>query len=260
MLIVLFLLGLCVGSFLNVLISRLPKNESVIQGRSHCDYCKRTLQWYELIPLLSFVVQKGKSRCCKKPLSIQYPLVELLTGIGFVLLFRLQSSAISPHFFNFYSIILLTSYFVLLSSLIVIFISDLKYEIIPMPMIITGIIGALIYLFITTNNERLTMNYFVPAILAFFFFWLLWFFTKGKAMGDGDMYLVLLVGLLTGFPKIVVSLYAAFLTGALSAVILMIGGKKGLKSHIAFGPFLIIGLVIALLFGDAIIIWWRSLW
>ncbi|MCJ7826489.1 prepilin peptidase, partial [Patescibacteria group bacterium] len=180
MLLLLFVLGLCVGSFLNVLVERLPRNESVLFGRSHCDHCKHKLLWYELIPLVSFFIQKGKSRCCHKRLSCQYPLVELITGIGFVLLFRLLPSALNLHSINFFSIVLLTSYFVLLSSFIVIFVTDFKYEIIPMEMIITGIIGIFVYqgmqFFVLHTSCFVLRDYFVgilfPAILAFLFFWL----------------------------------------------------------------------------------------
>jgi len=272
MLLLLFVLGLCVGSFLNVLVERLPRNESVLFGRSHCDHCKHKLLWYELIPLVSFFIQKGKSRCCHKRLSFQYPLVELITGIGFVLLFRLllalrSFSEVGPPL-SLPSILYLLFSIVVFCSLLVIFIADLKYEIIPMEMIITGIIGIFVYqgmqFFVLHTSYFVLRDYFVgilfPAILAFLFFFCLWFFTKGRAMGDGDMYLSFLIGLITGFPKIIVSLYAAFLTGAAAGVILILQRKKGLKSHIPFGPFLIVGSVIALVFGDAIIIWWRTLW
>jgi leader peptidase (prepilin peptidase)/N-methyltransferase len=262
----LFILGLCVGSFINVLADRLPKGEDVIKGRSHCDFCKHKLRWYELIPLLSFLLQQGKSRYCRKRLSFQYPLVELITGIGFVVLFfffptdvHLQLSS------TFYPLPLLSMlYFlcsiVFFSSLLVIFISDFKYEIIPMEMIIAGGLAALGIHGINVINNITIIPFFLSAIGAGLFFWGLWFFTKGKAMGDGDIYLASLLGFLLGYPRIIISLYAAFLTGAIVGVILILGRKKGLKSHIPFGPFLIIGCVIALLWGDAIVTYWRSLW
>jgi len=278
-LLLLFVLGLCVGSFLDVLAERLPKGENVIQGRSHCDFCKHTLLWYELIPLLSFFIQQGKSRCCKKQLSLQYPLSELATGVGFVLIYSFQSfllrqgyggqAAVSPDIIgvsfqmdiqSLLNIVRITSYFVLLSSFTVIFISDLKYEIIPIEMIIVGFITALIYHGITFINFITVINVIFSGFSAGLFFFSLWFFTKGKAMGDGDIYLATLIGFLLGFPDIVIALYAAFLTGAMVGIILILRRKKSLKAHIPFGPFLIIGYGITIMWGEQILQIWRLLW
>ena len=278
-LLLLFVLGLCVGSFLDVLAERLPKGENVIQGRSHCDFCKHKLRWYELIPLLSFFIQQGKSRCCKKQLSLQYPLSELATGVGFVLIYSFQSfllrqgyggqAAVSPDIIgvsfqmdiqSLLNIVRITSYFVLLSSFTVIFISDLKYEIIPIEMIIVGFITALIYHGITFINFITVINVIFSGFSAGLFFFSLWFFTKGKAMGDGDIYLATLIGFLLGFPDIVIALYAAFLTGAMVGIILILRRKKSLKAHIPFGPFLIIGYGITIMWGEQILQIWRLLW
>jgi leader peptidase (prepilin peptidase)/N-methyltransferase len=286
MLLFLFVLGLCVGSFLNVLADRLPKGEDVLKSRSHCDYCKHKLRWYELVPLLSIILQQGKSRCCKKRLSVQYPLVELAAGIGFVLIYSYQLFLLHQSYggqaggqaaFSFQmdiqsllNIVRLISYFVLLSSFLVIFISDLKYEIIPIEMIIVGSVAALGMVFFDVAMVRsnlpaeagnlTVLNHFFSAIGAGLFFFGIWFFTKGKAMGDGDIYLASLIGFLLGFPDIIVSLYAAFLTGALVGIILVLGRKKSLKAHIPFGPFLIAGYGITVLWGDTILRIWRLLW
>ena len=260
------------GSFLNVLAERLPKGEDVIKGRSHCDFCKHKLRWYELIPLLSFLLQQGKSRCCHKQLSFQHPLIELITGIGFVLLFRLL-----PDLRSFSEVgpplsLLSTLYFlfsiVVFCSLLDIFVTDFTYEIIPIEMIITGIIGA--FLLHSTEFFRLPFSvfrlqtygiqYFIPAIFAFLFFWVLWIFSKGKALGDCDMYLAFIIGLLIGFHKIIIFFYVAFLTGAFVGIILILGGKKSLKAHIPFGPFLIWGYIVALLCGDQIVRLWGMIW
>ena len=274
-----FTFGLCVGSFLDVLAERLPKGEDVIRGRSHCDFCRHKLRWYELIPLLSFFIQQGKSRCCKKQLSLQYPLSELATGVGFVLIYSFQSfllrqgyggqAAVSPDIIgvsfqmdiqSLLNIVRITSYFVLLSSFTVIFISDLKYEIIPIEMIIVGFITALIYHGITFINFITVINVIFSGFSAGLFFFSLWFFTRGKAMGDGDIYLSALIGFLLGFPDIIIALYAAFLTGAWFGIILVLGQKKSLKAHIPFGPFLIVGYGISLVWGEKILQIWRLLW
>lgn len=214
----LFILGLLVGSFCNVLIDRLPNGENVLVGRSHCDFCKKTLRWYELIPVFSYFLQGGRCKRCKKKLSFQYPIVELVTAIGFVLLL--------PHPVAFY---------LLFISLLVIFVSDLKFQIIPDSMIILGCLVAVWH-----------GMHLIPALCSFAFFYLLWIITRKKGMGFGDVKFAFLMGLLLGFPGVVLSLYISFLTGAFVGVILMIEKKKGWKSAIAFGPFLVLGTVIVL--------------
>ncbi|MBI3577579.1 prepilin peptidase [Candidatus Gottesmanbacteria bacterium] len=224
-----FLFGLCIGSFANVLIDRLPRGEDIFRGRSRCDYCKKELRWFELIPVISFFIQRGRCRRCHRQLSIQYPLVELASAVAFVFLF--------PH---------IPSLLIFL-SLLVIFVADLKYEIIPDSMIILGLIGGLIGKFSILS-----------AIGAAAFFLFLFLVTRGRGMGLGDVKLAFLLGLILGFPTIVIALYTAFLTGAAVGIILMIGGKKTLKSHVPFGPFLILGAMFAMLYGNGVMEWWNK--
>jgi len=270
MIFILFIFGLCIGSFLNVLAQRLPRREDVIKSRSHCDFCSHTLCWYELIPLVSFVLQKGKTRCCHHRLSLRYPLTELVTGIGFVIL----SFFHEPLTINYIlSLVLFSSFFV-------IFLSDLAYEIIPIEMIIVGFVAAVLVAFLSDSlhlkdcfatlamtqcigsivYSPFILNHILSGIGAGLFFFALWFFTKGKAMGDGDMYLSALIGFLLGYPKIILSLYGSFLTGAVVGIILVLGQKRSLKAHIPFGPFLILGYTISLLWGDTLLRIWRTVW
>jgi leader peptidase (prepilin peptidase)/N-methyltransferase len=245
-----FIFGLLFGSFLNVLIDRLPEGKDVIRGRSHCDHCKRILSWWELIPIVSWMLQRGESRCCHKKLSIQYPLIELITGIGFVLIVL----------FNFpllYSI----SSLLLFCSFIVIFVVDLKTEYIPVQMFyVIGIGIGLRFLALHSTGVELLYTYSIPSLCAGLFFFLLWFFSKGRAMGDGDILLVFFIGLVIGYPKIIISLYVAFLTGAAVGVILILRGVRTMKSHIPFGPFLIFGMGVAMVYGELIMNWWSILW
>lgn len=237
MLIAALLFGLAIGSFLNVLIDRLPRGKNVITGRSVCDYCKKTLRWFELIPLLSWVLQSGRCRRCHKKLSVQYPLIELVTGVGFVLL--------AP------------SYWLIFCALLVIFVADLKYQIIPDSMVVLGIIGVLMQG--PAFDARQGPALWLSGAGASGFFFLLWLVTRGRAMGLGDVKFVFLMGLLLGFPGVIVATYLAFLTGAGVGVILILRGIKGLKSKIAFGPFLILGTCITLVWGPQIMDWWRRL-
>src|SRR3989344_652888 len=121
-----FLIGLCIGSFLLVLVDRLPRSETIIKGRSYCEHCKKMLAWYDLIPLLSFFSLGGKCRYCKKKLSWYYPVVELTTGVLFILTYIIIIKAIT-----IITVIQMLFYLYIISSLIVIFFTDLKYGIIP---------------------------------------------------------------------------------------------------------------------------------
>ncbi len=232
---IVFILGLSVGSFLNVLIDRLPKGRDVIRGRSHCDYCKHSLSWYELIPIASWIIQLGKSRCCGKHLSIQYPFVELVTGGVFVTLYLLFFS--NP--------LLFISYCCISIAVIVLFGTDLKCELLPTPLLLLWLFGAVLrFIALQPSGGDLLYVYGIPSLCAGLFFFLLWFFSNGRAMGDGDMWLAILIGLVTGYPGIIIALYIAFLTGAAVGVILILGGLKTLKSHIPLGPFLLFGMVV----------------
>jgi len=246
-------IGLAVGSFVNVLIDRLPEGENVLIGRSHCDFCKKTLRWYELIPLFSFLIQRGRCLRCHKKLSIQYPIIELVAAIGFLILYSLFPS---PPAGGEGSFILLFSYWIIYLSLLVIFVADLKTFIIPDSMVVLGLIGVMLRNFFTINHQLFTINYLLSALGASLFFLGLWYITKKKGMGLGDVKLAFLLGLLLGFPQIIVALYVAFLTGALVGVILILRGKKSLKSHVPFGPFLILGYVVSVIFGAQLYALW----
>jgi len=263
----LFIIGSAVGSFLHVVALRLNKNETIVWGRSHCDYCSHTLSWYELIPLFSFLFQRGVTRCCHRKLSFQHVFVEGITGIGFVLI----GSSFLGRDLQLCSVLFeCIPSFILLSVFIIIFLSDFKYQTIPMNVVYIGIGAAIIrvlaFLFANCSISYgvqecilIMRPYLLSSVIGFLFFYLIWLFSKGKAMGDGDAPLVFLIGLVGGYPKTLIALYVAFLTGAIVGVILILRKGKTLKSQIAFGPFLIFGLAISLLFGEHIIALWQYL-
>lgn len=245
-----FFLGICIGSFLNVLIDRLPIGKDIVYGRSHCDYCSRSLSWYELFPIISWIIQSGKSRCCGKKLSPQYPFVELVTGIVFVFLY----------FWLHSNLLLLISYALISIAVIVLIGSDLKFELLPTPLLFVWGLGVgLRFIALHISLLDIVYRYAIPSIGAGIFFFLLWFFSKGRAMGDGDIWLAILIGLVTGYPGIIIALYVAFLTGAIVGVILILGRIKTLKSHIPFGPFLMFGMIVEQWFGTSIYSWWSGL-
>jgi len=263
--IVIFLLGLVVGSLLNVLIDRLPKEEQVLKGRSHCDHCYHQLAWFDLIPLLSFVFLRGRCRYCGKKISWQYPLVELITGVMFLIVSnRAIEQSSSP-------VIVTLLHCYIVASLIVIFFTDLKYGIIPDKIVYPVVVLMILFRFVPPSEESKSLlrhlggvtlpisYYLLVAFGVAGFFWLLILLTKGRGMGFGDVKLAFLMGLILGFPKIIPALYFAFLTGALVSVILILSKRKKFGQTIPFGPFLVGGTIFSLFYGNEAIKWWLSI-
>lgn len=254
---IVFILGLCVGSFLNVLIYRLPRGLKFVKGRSFCPECKRKINWFDNVPLISFILLKGRCRYCHSPISLRYPIVELTTGVLFVLgaqsqLGRLGGLGILG---TIEIEILLT--WVLFSALVVIFFIDLEHQIIP-----DDVVAPLIILFSLrqffplptsfSSFSLLTSHFssFVSGIGSFLFMFSIYIITKGQGMGFGDVKLAFLIGLVLGYPKIIVALYLAFLTGGIVGVILILVRKAKFGQKIAFGPFLCLATTVTYLWGE----------
>lgn len=252
-LLIFFLLGLGVGSFLNVIIDRLPRDESFTKGRSYCESCKTTLKWYDLIPLVSFIALKAKCRYCRSPISFYYPLVEMTTGFTFVLVyFFVGQESIMYQVLSIKYWIELAYYLFIISCLVVVFFVDLKYGIIPDVVIFSAVIVSILYIIL--NTQYLILPYVLSSIGAFLFFLLIFLVTRGRGMGFGDVKFVFLMGIILGFPKIIFGMYAAFLTGAAVSIILIILKKKKFKgSTIPFGPFLVLGTFVALFWGNVML-------
>lgn len=242
MTIVIFLLGLCVGSFLNVLICRLPCGQSA-DGRSRCPRCRKTLRWRELAPLVSFLIQKGRCRGCAKKISWQYPMLELVTAVLFVFVYAPQ---------NF---ILNGLLFVSVSAMLVVFMIDLQYG-----LILDAIIwpAAIIISILQVLSGTSIFNLLSAALLAGGFFALQWVFSKGKWIGEGDIGLGILMGLILGWPNILSALFFAYVGGALISLLLLALRKKTLKSAVPFGVFLAPATLAALLWGEQLIKWYLS--
>jgi leader peptidase (prepilin peptidase)/N-methyltransferase len=231
--------GLCVGSFLGVVIDRIPRGDSIIGGRSHCDFCRRNLRWFELVPILSFVLQQGKCLRCKGKLSWRYPSYELISGVIFMILAHTLGFSWAPLVFAS----------LVASSFLVIFIVDLDHMVIPDIFLWVASIGIALY-HLTSKGiaflPTLLFEHGLSGLGASVVLYGLWRVTRKKGLGFGDVLLVFVIGLLVGFPDIIMSVYLGFLTGALIAIILLLQRKKGMKSAIPFGPFLIIGMILAL--------------
>ena len=247
-----FIFGLAVGSFLNCVIYRLEIGGSFLKGRSYCPHCKHVLAWKDLIPIFSFLILKGKCRYCKKKISLQYPLVELFTGILFAFTtYNLQPTTLQQ------TLILCCQLFVF-SCLVIIFIFDLKHYLIPDKIIYPAITIAFLNQILTSNIEHLTSNV-ILGILPSLFFLAIILISHETWMGLGDFKLSILMGLILGWPKILVSLFFAFFSGAVVGLILILLKRKTMKSQIPFAPFLVSGTFFAMFFGDKIINWYLRL-
>ncbi len=255
-----FCFGSIIGSFLNVIILRLPANQS-LNGRSHCISCGHTLGVLDLAPLLSYLFLFGNCRYCKVKISPRYFILEAITG----LLFAVSYYYIQPQ--NLVPAIQLLKYWIILAALVVIFVVDLEHFLI-LDEVIFPVSGA-IFLLNIILDVCLKINIFSPhsnflsgliaAAVLWVFFYLVWFFSKGLWLGFGDVKLAILLGLALGWPLILVGFMLAILLGGVVSAFLLIFMGKNLKSQIPFGTFLALGTVLALFYGDKVLNWYLAI-
>lgn len=229
------LIGLAVGSFLNVLIYRLNTQDKVPkfwEGRSMCPKCHHQLSWQDNIPLASFIFLRGRCRYCQKNISWQYPIVELVTVIVFVLI-------------GFHPVLWLIG-----SVFIVIFFSDWIYGLIPDEAVAVGIVLSLLrYLSDLGNLRAATATGFISALA----FLLIVVATRFKGMGLGDVKLAFLMGFLLGWPNALVAFWSAFILGGIGAAILLLLKRTKFSDTIPLGPFLVSGVIISALWSKQLL-------
>ena len=221
------------------------------EKRSFCDFCGRSLKWYENIPIFSWLLQKGKTRCCHKKLPVFYPVVELVMGVLFLIL-NSKYNLFSDFFVSFGLLNSLRLIFGILIMVLLVFstVFDLKYMVLPdFSTVILIIIAFLGVVF----DESNIIPYLLSALIASGFLLILNIFTKGNGMGMGDVKLAVFMGLFLGYPKIIVAFYVAFIVGAIFGLILMIFKKANKKSQIPFGPFMVLGIFVAWWWGEKIV-------
>jgi len=229
-----FLFGLCIGSFLNVVIYRYNTGWK-ITGRSKCLSCDKTLAWYELIPLFSFLFLKGKCRECKSSISWQYPIIEFVTGALFLAVYEK------------YALSMYTLYYIVLWSLLmVIFVYDLRHKIIPDGMVYVFMFMSLFLSVLTVSTPAQLVGILCAGPAIALPFLLMWLISKGAWMGFGDVKLALGIGWMLGLAGGFAAIILAFWIGAFIGILLMLFrfGNLGLRSEIPFAPFLIIGIAI----------------
>jgi len=250
MAILVFIFGLMIGSFLNCFILRLHNGKSML-GRSVCPKCKKQINWYDNIPILSFVILRGKCRFCKKKISWQYPVVELITGLLFTMAFLInfQFSIFNFQFLLIDFLRLFKSWF-LISVMIIIFIYDLRWYLILDKIIIpSSIIIFILNLFLGFS----WINLLISAIIGSSFFLIQFLISKGRWIGGGDIRMGALMGFALGWPYVILAIFLAYFIGSIVGIGLIVFKNKSWGSQVPLGVFLSVSTVIVMFFGDLIL-------
>lgn len=247
-----FLYGIMIGSFLNVCIYRIPKNTSIVSKRSHCMNCNTVLRWYDLIPIFSYICLWGKCRSCKSKISFQYPFVEALNGILYVFVFYLYG------WDSLHNVLLNIVYCLSISALIVMSFIDIRTHIIPLAinifLMVMGILALLIKYFFYEQSIDIVLNHAIGFFSVSFFLWVIFYISKGRAIGGGDIKLMAAAGLLLGWKLVILAFFLGCILAAIIHPIRMRFGNVG--RVLAFGPYLSCGIIISLFFGEQIISWY----
>lgn len=255
-----FIFGALIGSFLNVVILRLPRGES-LGGRSHCLYCGHTLKFWDLFPVLSFIFLRGRCRYCQKRISPRYFIIEFLTGLLFAASFWLVWPS------NIIGILVLIKYCLFASVLLVVFVIDWEHFLILDQIIFPSLaVITILNLFLDLSARQLSnvaggnliSGLLAAAALALPFF-CFWYFSKGQWMGFGDVKLALLLGAALGLGKTLIGFLLAVMLGGLVSLLLLLFSDKTMKSKLPFGTFLSVGALFALFYGDILFGWYLRL-
>jgi leader peptidase (prepilin peptidase)/N-methyltransferase len=244
-----FLFGAVVGSFLNVCIYRLPRGESVVTPRSHCPGCGTLIRAWDNVPLVSFLILRGRCRDCGRPISSRYPLVEGLTGLLFAL--TAARFGMTP---------LAVSLLLLVSALVVVAFVDLDHQVIPNVITLPGIpLGLLAGLAV---GGPPILDRILGALTGAGFLYLVLLYGSSwygqDAMGEGDLNLMALIGAFLGWRAVILTLLVGCLSGSLVGLTLIALRRLGRREHIPFGPFLVLGALVSLFWGDALFAWYAS--
>lgn len=233
----LFVLGAAFGSFGNVLLLRMPESESV-NGRSHCPHCGRILSAWELIPILSFVALRGRCSSCHKPIAWQYPLIEIAAGLLFLL----------AGWWDGWNVVVSMVLGLAFWSMLLIAVFDARTQMIPDAFTAVLVVCAVLY------RMLISALVFDGAAVALLFFGGQWALSRGKWVGSGDVFLAVSLAFLLGsWTHLLIGLMAAYIIGALYVSVLLALGSMNRSQHVAFGPFLVIGTLIAFFYADTIV-------
>ena len=242
------LVGLCVGSFLNVVIYRLPLGQSIVSPPSRCRNCDYLLRWFDNVPVLSWVFLRARCRSCGTPVSWQYPVVELITGALFVLVVWL--TPIGP---------LVFSRLLLVSILIALFGIDLEHQILPNSITLPGIVIGMLFSVIAPPGIKDSLIGVVVGggilyvIARAYYLW-----RREEGMGMGDVKMLAMIGAFLGWKAVLVTLVLSSFSGAIIGLLLMAAQRGDMKYALPFGTFLAIGAVVAMLAGDPLVAWYAG--
>jgi leader peptidase (prepilin peptidase) / N-methyltransferase len=245
-LIYIFVIGLTIGSFLNVCIYRIPKEESISYPPSHCGACGSRLKTLDLVPVLSYIFLKGRCRYCGEKISAQYPVIELTNAVLFLLLYE-----------KFGLTVTFAANCFLVSLLLVIAVIDFKSQDIYFNTIVTGIIGGAIFLTYCLLHDLPVLDKVMGAGLGYGIIAVIILVSKG-GMGWGDAEIALLCGLFAGIKLTILTLFLSFIIGAAAGILLILVKKKKRTDAIPFGPYIAIASVISLLIGNQVIAWYLN--
>lgn len=245
---ILFVLGSAIGSFLNVVIDRTTRNETIM-GRSYCDHCRAKLGMLDLFPIISFIGLGAKCRYCKKPLSWQYPLVESVTAVLFAFTFWYLAGN------NILGIPVIIYYLFLISVVEVVAAVDWKFSLIPTTFVFAASVVSLFYNYFALSSP-LFLDHILAAFGAALFFLIIVVITRGRGMGQGDVVLAFLMGIVLGTTGVAVSVFLAFLLGALVSIALILFRKRKFGQTVPFAPFLVTGFLMALFWAGPIVNWY----
>lgn len=241
--ITIFLFGIVIGSFLNVCIFRIPNHETVVTERSHCMNCGYQLSWYDMVPVFSWLCLGGKCRKCKAPISPQYPIVEAVNGILYVVVFAVNG-------FSLESIL----YCLFVSALLVLSVIDWRTYEIPIGINIFILVLGILHTALDYSNW---LTYVVGFFSVSLFLFLLLWISKGRAIGGGDVKLMAVAGLLLGWKLAILAFFIGCIVGSVIHLLRM--KLSGADKVLAMGPYLSVGLFIAALWGNAMIGWYLGM-
>jgi leader peptidase (prepilin peptidase)/N-methyltransferase len=242
---IVFVFGLIVGSFCNVVICRLPQGKSIVTPGSQCQSCGRAIRPWDNIPLLSYLILKGRCRFCREPFSARYPTVELISGVLFMWMY-----------FKFGFSVSFPVYALMISTLLVVALIDFDHKIIPNAITLPGMaigLGLSVWALPITPLESL-----FGLVIGGTLFYLVAFISRG-GMGGGDIKLIAMIGAFLGWQGALFTIFSGALLGSLVGVMLMLFGRKGRKDKVPFGPFLTCGAILFILSGDDLIHWYLDL-
>lgn len=243
-----FIFGACIGSFLNVCIYRLPMSKSIVSPPSSCPNCGYRLKWYDNIPVLSYMMLRGKCRECARPISIRYPLVEAMAGLfAFTVCLKYGLTIEALIYFTFIAVLLVVTFI------------DLDHQIIPDVISLPGIpIFLLLSIFFIPEMSWIDALFGIIAgggslwLVAFLYELI----TKKEGMGGGDIKLLAMIGALIGWQGVLFTIFVASIIGTFAGIILMLQASKGMKFAVPFGPFLSMGAIAYIFFGPELIFWY----